>query len=79
MGENGGVKAPQRLSGIDPEFAGEQVADPPVGWQGDTGYLTGALDHVHAPQRGQAQRRPRRRTHDKHMKRTGSGLGHTVA
>ena len=33
MGEDGGVQAPQRLPGIDPELVGEQVADPPVGGQ----------------------------------------------
>ena len=33
VGENGGVQAPQRLSGIDPELGGEQVAEPPVGGQ----------------------------------------------
>ena len=33
MGENGLVQALQRLAGIDPELAGEQVADPAVAGQ----------------------------------------------
>ena len=33
VGEDGGVQALQRLSGLDPELVGEQVADPPVGGQ----------------------------------------------
>ena len=31
--EDGHVQPPQRLPGVDAEFAGEQVADPPVGGQ----------------------------------------------
>ena len=33
MGENGSVQALQRLAGIDPELAGEQVADTAVAGQ----------------------------------------------